>query len=1227
MNTGEALEAITDAGLFERLATAVLREAEPHCDSLVQTGVNAAGKTVSAPLDGIGFVPGADPPHMIAVHHTTTARRELRAKWLDEPGERKGPHGSTKVGDLIKTGDRVASAREESPDLRATLILTTNKEPSEDLVTDLNLEGHRRGLEVRLWHRSRISHFLDNRPSGQWIRRQFLGIEQELLSPDLLYELSRRSLERHVPPGDLGTWVERELDRALQSITHNGVTFLVADSGLGKSVACYRVLAAHVEAGGCGLVLPHDVLVTASTIDQAIAAALSQLHAGVVAPEVPSSYGSVAQPLLLVVEDVNRSGQAEWLSRKLANWSRVPTSGSSDDSQAPLSWRLLCPLWPTTMASMDHAVREQIAPLVLTASGFTDIEARDAVLARARSEGQPVSQLEADGLAQALGRDPLLIALCALGNAVSPQRVIGDYVENCLSRVARAHTDYMASDYAEAVRALASGMLERREFSPLWREIREWRGLHAQKRELLARIAHCREPICSEGTSDNERVVFRHDRVRDWLLADAVLNLDRLRALDDTVLSEPFYAEILGQALVGCGADEGLLQRLVEHNPLALLCGLRLLGGDVAGPGDRVLEAVHTWLRRPEAHDRSRRQLRWEALAVLAETDLTAVPSIVSQFRDSTTNGRLARLRNGAVGGGVELCAEIHPGVSAPWRDAQIEHAKLRHGRRLSERLDSLLRSRSLSARSKTGALRLAGHLANPGLAPAIASCWAADCERISSLGEYLWASAQCCGDKPVRYLRPILDAWAQLSDERPQSGHPSPREELAANGVRWAFKRWPPGDALGYFAERAAGAELNWPITYMLNGIDHPVAVTSAAQEFAKMLSQAERCGRATFLHTFVTDEWRRPEDGSERTMSQVSRLALVDLWHDATNDRHLRRTAFRLWSVTKLPEDLEVLRGVRHSDDLASLVLRERLLRGDADAVPDAVEKLSTDDGWSWWQHVESVWCPALTEALDSALTRRKLRTRDVWGEGQDSDWLLSHVVANLPEEDAERLVLAHWSHLRYADLFVVAALRIATPKLLEAVGTALRECPEPKMLLEHLELARRVRGWEGGGVVREEQVRGVLPHARLLSQSTIQRLWGECNRHGWFGIRRHHLDGLIRKPFPRGWWDRVEVESTLDEISARGGRRFGQTIDAAIAADVSWSEILSTMLEWLKSRLSMDALEVVAAAIRQRGCRRDLDALVGVAGLLGGVATEVVEDARFAVCRRTLSDDRTA
>ena len=80
VKTLNALSKITDTGLFERLATAVLRESNPLYESLIHTGTNTSGQTVKSPIDGITFVSGANPPHMICVHHTTGYRDKLEKK-------------------------------------------------------------------------------------------------------------------------------------------------------------------------------------------------------------------------------------------------------------------------------------------------------------------------------------------------------------------------------------------------------------------------------------------------------------------------------------------------------------------------------------------------------------------------------------------------------------------------------------------------------------------------------------------------------------------------------------------------------------------------------------------------------------------------------------------------------------------------------------------------------------------------------------------------------------------------------------------------------------------------------------------------------------------------------------------------------------------------------------------------------------------------------------------
>lgn len=124
----------------------------------------------------------------------------------------------------------MAEERKRTPNLRATLVLTTNEEPDEALVRTVVSAGHDHNLEIDLWPCSRLCHFLDNQPTG--LRRTFLGIEQEQLSFELLYVLSKNSLEIHRPPDNPSAWISCALDATLATSLFRNVTFLVAGSGL-----------------------------------------------------------------------------------------------------------------------------------------------------------------------------------------------------------------------------------------------------------------------------------------------------------------------------------------------------------------------------------------------------------------------------------------------------------------------------------------------------------------------------------------------------------------------------------------------------------------------------------------------------------------------------------------------------------------------------------------------------------------------------------------------------------------------------------------------------------------------------------------------------------------------------------------------------------------------------------------------------------------------------------
>lgn len=1224
MGTGQTiqkLEQITDAGLFEELATAILRDAQPEYRALAHPGVNASGKTVKAPLDGISFVPGARPAHMIAVHHTIGARDSLPKKWLHDPSAvkpRKRMGATITPGDVLKTIAIVMEERKRTPALRATLVLTTNQEPDQKTVRDVNSTASTADIVIDLWPRSRLAHFLDNDPKGQWLRRKYLGVESERLSLPLLAELSRTSMSIHAPQDPPAAWVDRDLDHALASLGSRDITFLVAWSGLGKTVACHKWLSGHVQDGEIGLVLSHEIVNAALTIDGAVDVVLRQLHRGL-APGAGSealALCSAEHPLFLVVEDINHSGQASLLAEKIAAW-------ASKSKEFPMAahYRLVCPLRPEVLASASEGARKRIMALSLFGTSFSPLEGREAVQLRARLLGITLSNMAADAASAALGNDPLLIALHEPTKAVQANQVFVDFIEGSITRLALLRHDNTPADYRRAFLALASGMLERRQLDPLWADVRGWPGVGPEDLRLLSQMLHAAEFLHLTGTSIEQRIGFRHDRLRDWLLVEAATELVRAGALKDEIVSDPYLAEIIAGVLVKDGLPEEFVDRVRNANPLALFYALRLFQEPTTGTHEHILSAINQWLDDPRAAVPGHGRLLWEALAALAQTDSSKVVAIVRRFAAQGWIGLQARFRNGDVFGGVELCEIVEPGSDAPWRDEQIEHARLKFGNCLSQKLERILRENKLPANLRSGALRLAGHLGDPNLGEAIEVCWRSDSTRAERLDDYLWAFAECCADDPERYLKPICDEWAALPSEPEDNGLPSPRDYLAAHHVRWAFRKWVPAAAIPYFVKRAENENLRWPITNMLDDIDHSLAIKFTVHEIASILQSLEGSeGFSPWVSVTVTD-WRRSQEKGV-CMSAPSRQLLLDYWKDASTDKYLRDAAFRLWAATEGDKDLDILRSPGLPVDLSDGILRERLSRHDQTAIPQLLEKLQTDGRVRWWYSAKHVWSKDLLPPLDVELARRGAKITRGWNAGFETDDATADLIMRLPSETGEALLEKHWEHLHFSGQFVQTALYLATPKLLAIAGVSFKECPKPGDLLKYLGQRFGLKMTRHPGITREAQVRGLVPYLSFLQAYEIMALWDLCNEHGWYGLREMHLDSLARKIGWVPYLDDVLAMASLDEIVEKNRIPWiDDWLEKYTKTGASTEKIIGLLAKWLASRKTIESLRLVSEALSLIGLRHDLAILDVKLDPHDASADRLRADATFAVRRRTL------
>lgn len=1225
--TIRALSEITDVGLFERLATAVLRQAVPALyGNLTHPGMNVDGKTVKSPVDGIAFVPGEHSLHMVAAHHASGSGEDLRKKWLHDPStvmpRKKGAIPTAPPGDVIKTMSIVETERSRTTGLRVTLALTTNREPPEDLTRDVAAEANRFGITIDIWSGSRIAHHLDNDPDGQWLRREFLGIVQQRLSKQLLHKLSRASLEALPLMTREEVLVSRELDHVVADQSPRPVAFFVGESGLGKTIACYKYLKAHIEAGGCGLVLTQEVLVAHRTLEQSLDAELRRLHSSLeldVGARV-RALCSPDDPLLILVEDVNRSDRPALLLERLAGW--APTLSKDGSTERP-SWRLLCPLWPKVLATTSDEARKRIEGLSVSVSTFTADEAHAAIKRRAALAAVPVSSLDTASIAEGLGNDPLLIALYDFTTGSEPQQVIGNFVNGNLRRLAKNMGNFTWTDYRAVLKALACQMLSNRRIDPIWTYIQEWMSAQPDHLAAMRQILKDGEVVRLFDDGQFERLAFRHDRVRAWLLSDAVADLMKIGQLDDVILLEPFFADVIGAALATPNVPATIAERVGAFNPLALFYALKVFREPVAGLHHAVLRAIDTWLDTEETHGRANRTRRWAALQVLSETESSHVLSITDRFKDKTWPALLARFRNGDVSAGIQICFQLEPGLTAPWRDHQIAHAKLRFRGSLIERLDELLKRPDLSGSTRTGALRLAGHLAEPPLADAIVACWASDPDRIERLPDYLWAAAECCGNTPDIFLGPVCDAWAALPHEALKDGLPSPRDELAAYEISWAFKEALPSPALRYFIERAQREDLHWPISYMLRGNDHPDAVEFIAHEFATHSRASE--GTDSFWHFpfTVRDDWKRQQAGKGKGMSLASRQRLQILWTNTDNDKHLRRQAFLLWAATSAQNDVVILRSVENPGPLTDDILWARVKRGDHLGIPQLLEKLETDGRGYWWQLGRSIWSDDLFSALDETFRGRGIKVTRTWGKEYPTDWITGELLMRLEPAVAERLLTKHWDHLHFSAHFVQAALYIATPTSCSLVQQAMLLCPNVKEMLKFTHSHFGIKRSGHPGVSRIEQVEALVPYLDYLDPLAIHFFWELCNERSWFNFRRTHLDSRLE-----GQWRKNTLldESTIfAELDNQVAKDHISLVDIWIQGHLHQGEqlegIFSLLGKWLHRRRTIPALEFVAAAVVHTGSRHDLD-LLYVDGIKPDEeASAIIADTHFAVSRRSL------
>lgn len=476
----------------------------------------------------------------------------------------------------------------------------------------------------------------------------------------------------------------------------------------------------------------------------------------------------------------------------------------------------------------------------------------------------------------------------------------------------------------------------------------------------------------------------------------------------------------------------------------------------------------------------------------------------------------------------------------------------------------------------------------------------------------------------PKLFSRPYATPGLCFLTHRKKEGQASPRDDLAAYGIAWAFWRRLPLPALTYFVKRAAEDDLRWPITYMLRGVDHPDAVEFIANQLAARSRELAGSDSFDLFSRTVTDHWSRRQRDQEKPMNRASRNRLQRLWEDGDNDRHLRRHAFRMWAASSYPDDISILSTDEFPSFLKDDVLRARLERSDKSAVPMLIKKIKEKGNHNyWWQHARDVWTDELTALLDEQLAVRASTTSPYWGRSIGTDWMLSEMVIRQDQSTAEKLLRSYWENLRFSPYFFQAALYVATPRMLELVKNAIAECTSPKEMFEHITHHFGIKTIGHPGVTRTEQVRGLVPYLDHIDDMEMYQFWELCNERGWVALRREDLDCRLSGKWRKlSGLDDATLYNELDEELANDKHPWmDYWVEKQLDNGRSRENILSVVRSWLKANQTTKALEVAASVVVHSGSRIDIN-LLSEGCDQTPLTDEIIQDTTFAVKKRRLS-----
>ena len=515
-------------------------------------------------------------------------------------------------------------------------------------------------------------------------------------------------------------------------------------------------------------------------------------------------------------------------------------------------------------------------------------------------------------------------------------------------------------------------------------------------------------------------------------------------------------------------------------------------------------------------------------------------------------------------------------------------------------------------------------------MADSIKVAWSAAQNKINILLPALWAAIRCGYNNPGLILDEMIAGWATLPDAE-KEGESCERDEIAQE-LQFAVKQHGLSESvLKYLIAQAKNVEsLRWPITFMLQESNNPIAIRFLLEEFSIIEKQTEGGNRFSPWMTIVREKWDPTKEGRGRRLPPDAIKVLKDCWESETKDETLRKTAFNCWVLAI--DDIKELQSIPPGHPQFQTALRRRAFLGDLSSVSQIIPLLASSD--RWFYVLSKVWTEECKISMDMALDGLRDKTpTDCSGGRSNEHYMLAHLLRDIPVCHAQQLIKKHWSHLKYSPLFIQAALYIGTEECIKIAGDAIRYYPKQSNPFQYI---GSFFGFITIGLSQRLELRHIqalLPFLVQLDEMALFNIVEFCNRHKYnewkvthlkpvVEMRKNesdHMKRLALHHFPSD----SDLIAELDNIEReyRPGLMYFWC-DDFMRRDIPHSRWRSVLDMWFSQKPSIERLGILAYAVQVYGTRKDLD-LLDKQAVFGSpeLIKQLKDSARFEVMQRSL------